>query len=69
MLRVWRRLLGLCTKTVLEDVEFDEDVGVVVAHCVPSRGGVGVAASADAARLAMTPGMVVVVGGGWIWGR
>jgi transposase len=33
VLRVWRRLLGLCTKTVLEDVEFDEDA--VVAHVRP----------------------------------
>ena len=32
MLRVWRKLLGLCTKTVLEDVEFDEEAGAVVAH-------------------------------------
>jgi transposase len=33
--RVWRRLLGLCTKTVLEDVEFDEDAGAVIAHVRP----------------------------------
>ena len=35
MLRVWRRLLGLCDKTVLEDVEFDEDADTVVAHVRP----------------------------------
>jgi len=35
MLRVWRRLLGLCDKTVLEDVEVDEDEQVVVAHVRP----------------------------------
>lgn len=35
MLRVWRRLLGLCTKTVLEDVEFDEDADAVIAHVRP----------------------------------
>jgi transposase len=33
--RVWRRLLGLCDKTVLEDIEHDEDVGVVIAHVRP----------------------------------
>lgn len=32
MFRVWRRLLGLCGKTVLEEVELDEDEQVVVAH-------------------------------------
>ena len=35
MFRVWRRLLGLCDKTVLEDVEFDEAEQVVVAHVRP----------------------------------
>lgn len=35
MLRVWRRLLGLCDKTVLEDVEFDEGAEVLVAHVRP----------------------------------
>ena len=35
MLRVWRRLLGLCDKTVLEDVEFDEDTDTVIAHVRP----------------------------------
>ena len=35
MLRVWRRLLGLCDKTVLEDVEFHEAEQVVVAHVRP----------------------------------
>jgi len=35
MLRVWRRLLGLNDRTVLEDVEFDEDNEVVVAHVRP----------------------------------
>jgi transposase len=33
--RVWRRLLGLCDKTVLEDIQHDEDTGVVVAHVRP----------------------------------
>jgi transposase len=33
--RVWRRLLKLCDKTVLEDIEHDEDVGVVIAHVRP----------------------------------
>jgi len=33
--RVWRRLLGLCDRTVLEDVAFDEAEQVVVAHVRP----------------------------------
>jgi transposase len=33
--RVWRRLLGLCTKTVLEEVEFDDDADAIVAHVRP----------------------------------
>jgi transposase len=33
--RVWRRLLGLCDKTVLEDIEFAEDAGAVIAHVRP----------------------------------
>jgi hypothetical protein len=35
MLRVWRRLFGLGDRTVLENVEFDEDNDVVVAHVRP----------------------------------
>ena len=35
MFRVWRRLLGLCDRTVLEDVAFDEAEQVVVAHVRP----------------------------------
>ena len=35
MFRVWRRLLGLCDKTALENVEFDEAEQVVVAHVRP----------------------------------
>ena len=35
MHKVWRRLLGLCTKTVLEEIEYDEDDDVVVAHVRP----------------------------------
>ena len=35
MFRVWRRLLGLCDKTVLEKVEFGEAEQVVVAHVRP----------------------------------
>jgi hypothetical protein len=33
--RVWRRLLGLGDKTVLEDVEHDELTDVMVAHVRP----------------------------------
>ena len=36
--RLWRRLLGV-EQTVIEDVEFDEDEEVVVAHVRPRKGG------------------------------
>ena len=36
MFRVWRRLLGLCDRTVLEDVEFDERLASFVV--VPQGG-------------------------------
>lgn len=35
MLRIWRQLLGLDDRTVLEDVELDGDARVVVAHVRP----------------------------------
>lgn len=35
MLRIWRQLLGLDDRTVLEDVELDDDAGIVVAHVRP----------------------------------
>ena len=35
MFRVWPRVLGLCDKTVLENVEFDEVEQVGVAHVRP----------------------------------
>ena len=38
--RLWRRLLGV-EQTVIEDVEFDEDEEVVVAHVRPRKGGRG----------------------------
>ena len=37
--RVWRRLLGVGDKAVIERVEFDEDADVVVAHVRPKRPG------------------------------
>ncbi len=37
MRRVWRMLLGLCDRTILEDVEYDEDAGAIVAHVRPKR--------------------------------
>lgn len=37
MLRVWRMLLGLCDRTVLERVEVDEDGRTVLAHVRPKR--------------------------------
>ena len=36
---VWRRLLGVCDRTVVERVEFDEDADAVVAHVRPGRAG------------------------------
>ena len=35
--RVWRRLLGVCDRTVVELVEFDEETDAVVAHVRPRR--------------------------------
>ena len=35
--RVWRRLLGVGDKAVIERVEFDEDADAVVAHVRPRR--------------------------------
>lgn len=35
--KVWRRLLGVCERTVIERVEFDEEVDAVVAHVRPRR--------------------------------
>lgn len=39
MVRVWRMLLGLCDRTVLERVEVDENAQTVVAHVRPKRPG------------------------------
>jgi transposase len=35
--RIWRMLLGLCDRTVLEGVDIDEDTETVVAHVRPKR--------------------------------
>lgn len=37
MLRIWRMLLGLCDRTVLERVEVDEETETIVAHVRPKR--------------------------------
>ena len=37
--KVWRRLLGVDNRTVVERVEFDEVADVVVAHVRPRRQG------------------------------
>ncbi len=37
--RVWRRMLGVGDKAVIERVEFDEDADAVVAHVRPKRPG------------------------------
>lgn len=37
MVRIWRMLLGLCDRTVLERVEVDEQAATVVAHVRPKR--------------------------------
>jgi transposase len=34
---VWRRLVGVCDRTVIERVEFDEEADAVVAHVRPRR--------------------------------
>jgi transposase len=37
VLRIWRMLLGLCDRTVLERVEVDGNAETVVAHVRPKR--------------------------------
>ncbi|MCC5952123.1 MAG: ISL3 family transposase [Acidimicrobiia bacterium] len=36
-IKVWRRLLGVCDRTVIERIEFDEDADAVVASVRPRR--------------------------------
>lgn len=35
--KVWRRLVGVCDRTVIERIEFDEEADAVVAHVRPPR--------------------------------
>jgi transposase len=35
--KVWRRMLGVCDRTIIEQVEFDEERDSVVAHVRPKR--------------------------------
>jgi transposase len=35
--KVWRRLLGVDERTVIERVEFDEEASAVIAHVRPRR--------------------------------
>ncbi len=35
--RVWKQLVGVDDRTVIDDVEFEDDDGVVVVHCRPRR--------------------------------
>ncbi|MCA1705129.1 MAG: ISL3 family transposase, partial [Actinobacteria bacterium] len=37
--KVWRRLLGVDDRTVIERIEFDEEADAVVAHVRPRRLG------------------------------
>jgi len=62
-----RALLGI-ENTVVEDVEFDEEAQVLVAHVRPRRASLGVDAEPVVRQLL---GMTVDRGGGggvgWIW--
>ena len=66
---LWRALLGV-EKTVVEDVEFDEDEQVLVAHVRPRQQARRVAAGcAGAGAGGMTRARVGGGGGRWIWAR
>ena len=72
--RLWRGLLGVDKRTVIEDIEFDEEgadgAELVVARVRPATRcfGAGVAAAA-ARRPGMTGVRVGAGGGAWIGAR
>ncbi|BBY45130.1 hypothetical protein MCEL_34250 [Mycolicibacterium celeriflavum] len=71
--RLWRGLLGVDKRTVIEAVEFEEFEGqdaegaaLVVARVRPRSGSHGVVAAVAAGRLGMTGVRVDAGGGAWI---
>ena len=72
-MRLWRGLLGVDKRTVIEHIEFDREradgVQVVVARVRPEAGFGAVVAAAAAGRLGMTGVRVGAGGGAWIGAR
>lgn len=66
---VWRRLLGVCDRTVIERVEFDEDADAVVASVRPRRANKQRAGAVGGVRRATTAGRAAGGGGRWTWVR
>jgi len=65
---LWGAVLGV-EKTVVEDVEFDEDQGCVVVHVRPVARQRGRCGRCGGVAEGMTRAAVSVAGGGrWIWG-
>ena len=68
--RLWRGLLGVDKRTVIEDIEFDQEgadgVQLVVARCDHEAGFRAAVAAAAAGRLGMTGVRVGAGGGAWI---
>jgi hypothetical protein len=66
--KVWRRLLGVCDRTVIERLEFAEEADAVVAHVRPPGGppssGAGGAGGGRRARTRVKGG---AGGGRWTY--
>ena len=71
--RLWRGLLGVDKRTVIEDIEFDEEgadgAELVVARVRPRAGLRAAAAAAAERRPGMTGVRVGAGGGAWIGAR
>ena len=70
--RLWRGLLGVDKRTVIEDIEFDEETDgaqLVVARCGREAGFRAAVAAAAAGRPGMTGVRAGAGGGAWIGAR
>lgn len=66
---LWGAVIGV-EKTVVEDVEFDEERGVIVVSVRPAARGTGsVWGVPTAGSRVMTRALVDAVGGRWMWAR
>ena len=65
---LWRGVLGV-EKTVVEDVEFDDDEQVLVAHVRPRQHARGRCGRCGRRCRAMTRARADAGGEGWIWAR